>query len=269
MCCLVFLWIVPKTCVVSHECDTTQVCHGTPIGGLPVDFATSNYNSYGVKNAEFKLRLEKIINEKFGGNISRFSRASGVPVSTIRSYVRQEKIATPGMDMLKKLAVAAGVGVQDIYPIPDFEKVGSEGLVDHGDHTVPVLAHDKCISVGVFDLFQAHLDAPVSLGVFCVSAVLYSPTMIVLRARGGSMSPTISDGALVGVDKSDRQIVSGDMYVVRRPYEGAVIRRVYVSGDEIVLSPESREHQVLTLKDVSPSNVDFIIGKVKWVIQRL
>lgn len=234
-----------------------------------MDFAASSHSGHGVRNAEFSIRLKKIINEKFGGNISRFSRASGIPVSTIRSYVKQEKIATPGMDILEKLAAAAGVGVQYVYPIPDFGKVGDEGLVVRGDLAVPVPEHDKCVHVGVYDLFQAPLDAPVSLGTFCVSTVLCGSATVVLRVSGGSMSPTISDGALVGMDKSDRRIVSGDMYVVRRSYEGAVVRRVYVNGDEIVLSPENREHQVLVLKDVNPSNIDFIIGKVKWVIQRL
>lgn len=219
------------------------------------------------RNLEFKIRLGNIIKEKFDGNVSKFARAADVPISTIQSYIKRKKIATPSIDILEKLALAAGVKIGDLYPISDSTELVRGALVNSHEHVIP--AHDKCSHVGVYELSQAYMETPESVGTICVSNIIYRPTMMVLRVRGDSMSPTISDGALVGMDKGDRQIVSGDIYVVRRSYEGAIIRRVYVNGDAIVLIPENKDHQVLTLKDVDPSKVDFILGKVKWVIQKL
>lgn len=219
------------------------------------------------RNLEFKIRLENIIDEKFEKNVSKFARAANVPISTIQSYIKREKIATPSIDILEKLALAAGVKVVELYPILDSTELATGGLARSGECVV--LASDKCSHAGVYELSQAHLENQESIGAICVSNTIYKPAMVVLRVRGNSMRPTISDGALVGMDKRDKQIVGGDMYVVRRPHEGAIIRRVYVNEDAIVLIPENREHLVLTVKDVDPLKVDFILGKVKWVIQKL
>lgn len=219
------------------------------------------------RNLEFKSRLEKIIKEKFEGNASKFARVAGVPSSTIQSYIKRERIATPSIDILEKLAAAAGVKIGAIYPIIDSSETEIGEIVSSREHFGH--AQDRCTHAEIYDMSQAHMEVPEPIGVICVSDILYKPRIFVLRVRGNSMSPTISDGALIGMDKGDRQIVSGDVYVVRCPYEGAGIRRVFVDGDLIKLIPENKDHYVLTLKDVDPSHVDFIFGRVKWVIQKL
>lgn len=218
------------------------------------------------RNLEFKSRLEKIIKEKFEGNASKFARVAGVPSSTIQSYIKRERIATPSIDILEKLAAAAGVKIGDIYPIIDSSETERGEIVSSREHFSH--AQDRCTHAEIYDMSQAHLNTPESIGGIGISDILYKPGIVVFRVRGNSMSPTISDGALIGMDKGDRQIVSGDVYVVRCPYEGACIRRVFVDGDLIKLVPENRDHQATTLKDVNPASPDFILGKVKWVIQK-
>lgn len=219
------------------------------------------------KNTEFRARLIKIIQEKYNGNSSKFARVADVPGSTVQSYIKREKIATPSIDILEKLALAAGVRLEELYPFRDPEGSLSETLTLGGETYVHT--RDKCTYAAIYDMSQAHLNTPESIGGIGISDILYKPGIVVFRVRGNSMSPTISDGALIGMDKGDRQIVSGDVYVVRRTYEGACIRRVFVDGDLIKLVPENRDHQATTLKDVNPASPDFILGKVKWVIQKL
>jgi phage repressor protein C with HTH and peptisase S24 domain len=96
--------------------------------------------------------------------------------------------------------------------------------------------------------------------------------IVVVKVRGHSMEPTIMDGACIGVDISDRQIVSGEMYALWIPYEGAIIKRINVDprGTIQVISDNSDNKRYPTV-NLQPKELDesFIQGRVKWVIQKV
>jgi phage repressor protein C with HTH and peptisase S24 domain len=93
-------------------------------------------------------------------------------------------------------------------------------------------------------------------------------SMRAIKVRGPSMEPTILDGAIVGIDTDDRDIMSGLIYLVWKNYEGAVIRRVYVRSGKIILKPDN---PVYPEDEIPPENNDenIIIGKVKWIFQSM
>ncbi|MCH8030009.1 MAG: helix-turn-helix domain-containing protein [Candidatus Dadabacteria bacterium] len=96
------------------------------------------------------------------------------------------------------------------------------------------------------------------------------PSLVALKIRGESMEPTIYDGAVVGVDREDKHIINGKIYAVWIPYEGAVIKRVFIDPEKIILrSDNSRfptsSYKMSELRD----RENIIIGRASWVVQKL
>lgn len=82
------------------------------------------------------------------------------------------------------------------------------------------------------------------------------------------MEPLIRDGAYVGIDSEDRWIVSGEIYAVWLPYEGAVIKRLYLDMEKITLKSDNSQFPEITVP-LAGLDDHFIQGRVKWVIQML
>ena len=93
-------------------------------------------------------------------------------------------------------------------------------------------------------------------------------SIAVVKVIGKSMEPVIREGAYIGVEKDNKIFVSGNIYAVYLPYEGAVIKKVYLNLDSVILKSENKDFPdiVIPLKDIDKDN--FIIGKVKWVLQK-
>ena len=86
------------------------------------------------------------------------------------------------------------------------------------------------------------------------------------------MAPTILDGAIVGVDRNDRQLVSGEIYAVWVPYEGAVIKRLFMELDKVIIRSDNHVFPEFSIpyQELEESRRDnFILGRVKWIVQKL
>lgn len=103
-----------------------------------------------------------------------------------------------------------------------------------------------------------------------VPKAYYTRSIIPVKVRGRSMERTLRDGAVVGVDRSDRLIVNGELYAVWLPYQGTVIKRLYLDDKMIQLQSDNEEFRPRDI-EVALDEVDdnFIQGRVKWVIQML
>lgn len=90
---------------------------------------------------------------------------------------------------------------------------------------------------------------------------------VAILVHGDGMSPSILDGAVVGIDTKDLNLVSGALYAVWLNYEGATIKRVFVYPQKIALRHDNPGFPETAI----PTPVmgeDFIIGRVVWVYQR-
>jgi len=98
----------------------------------------------------------------------------------------------------------------------------------------------------------------------------YTRSIVPVKVRGRSMEKTLRNGAIVGVDRSDRQIVNGELYAVWLPYQGTVIKRLYLDHKKIRLHSDNEEFRAQDV-EVALDEVDdnFIQGRVKWAIQML
>ncbi len=96
---------------------------------------------------------------------------------------------------------------------------------------------------------------------------LLDKDVLVFLVRGAAMSPTLRDGALIGVNQRKRAVLSGQVYAVFAPNEGLILRRIFLDGSqtkyllradgedfpEVELSPELLRRRML--------------GRVMWVLQ--
>lgn len=94
------------------------------------------------------------------------------------------------------------------------------------------------------------------------------PTIRAIKVRGRSMEETIMEGACVGVDTADKEIISGNLFAVWLPYEGAVVKRLYVEPDRVRLKSDN---PVFPEFSVPANRVEegFVLGRVRWIIQEV
>ena len=89
-----------------------------------------------------------------------------------------------------------------------------------------------------------------------------------VQVRGNSMEPTIRDQAVVGISPDAPEIIQGKIYAIHLPYEGLVVKRVYLdhANKEFVFKSDNKEHPDI---HVPFADADGIIqGRVMWVLQQ-
>ena len=177
--------------------------------------------------------------EQFGLNPDWLKKGSG-PM-----YLRTEQGYTP-VD-----APAASV-CEDVsrYNGPDTKNVivtvySTQASTEGGEAAVPVLGR---------------LNIPQSFS---------SPGLLVIRIETAGMEPHILKGAFVGIDTAQRHVSSGEMYGVRLPYEGLVLKRAYIDtqNSRLVLRSENPAHPEVSLP--LDGHDAHIVGRVAWVLQRM
>ena len=116
-------------------------------------------------------------------------------------------------------------------------------------------------------------DAPrpalVLVGKILLPHSLIHSGLLVLRVRSINMTPLILEGAYVGVDTIDTDIVSGRVYAVFAPNEGVVLYRVFLNAtqDGWVLRSEAASFSEIHLPHGQFAKR--MIGRVTWVLQEI
>lgn len=91
----------------------------------------------------------------------------------------------------------------------------------------------------------------------------------VLRVETSGMEPLIRKGAYVGLDSSQKNILSGEIYGVFVPYEGISLKRLFLdaANNRFVMRSENQSHPEQYLP--VDKRTDSIMGRVAWVLQTL
>lgn len=112
------------------------------------------------------------------------------------------------------------------------------------------------------------LDDLEPIGYITLDKTYDGPNIQVLQIRGNSMEPTIMDGAHVGIDITEKEIISGQMYAVFIPHEGIVVKRIWIGPELVKISsdnPGAPDHDMIAER----INWDtFVQGRVKWTVQK-
>ncbi len=94
------------------------------------------------------------------------------------------------------------------------------------------------------------------------------PTVFALLIQGDSMAPTLLDGAIVGVDEAEKDIISGKVYAVRLRDLGVAIKRLFIEYGRVVAKSDNPVYARFEIpRDELEQGA--IIGRVVWVVERL
>lgn len=90
-----------------------------------------------------------------------------------------------------------------------------------------------------------------------------------LLISGDSMSPTILDHAVVGVNREKADVVQGKIYAVRLPYEGIVVKRLFLDHVKkcFILRSDNKTGNYPDIEIPFAETDGVIYGRVDWVLQ--
>jgi SOS-response transcriptional repressor LexA len=131
---------------------------------------------------------------------------------------------------------------------------------------------DPCRMVDIYNMVQAGDGAtpewhePVDRRAIPTSYLKNGIRPVLVRGR--SMEPTFKNGAIIGVNECDKQVVGGEAYAVLMPYEGAAVKRLYPIPDGVIIRSDNKEFPEVTLKRCDIPDF-FILGRVCWVVQEV
>ena len=174
----------------------------------------------------------------------------------------------------QKITMEAATGFEDKFSISS-----SWLLSGSGEMLAPANAtksfdseNDGCRRVDIFNMVSGGPGAePVwyePIDCRSIPVNLLKANIRAVLVRGRSMEPTFKNGAIIGVDQSDKRVVSGEAYAVMLDYEGAAVKRLYSLPDGVLIRSDNKEFPEVKLdKEDVPDY--FILGRVCWVVQEV
>ena len=134
----------------------------------------------------------------------------------------------------------------------------------------PPADYSSMVSMPVYALAGAGapccIDGQEPICHICVEKKMDGPNIRVIEVRGTSMEPTLLDGSYVGVDVTDKNVISGKLYAVYLPYEGIVVKRIWIGPELVKIESDNK---AAPSHDMSIDRINwdtFIQGRVKWWI---
>lgn len=95
----------------------------------------------------------------------------------------------------------------------------------------------------------------------------YRPGLHAFEVDGSSMEPTIRRGSYIGVIPLDGDLINGEMYLIKRPHFGMLVKRVFMGVDKLILKSDNVDHPPLELPYEGYEVDTVILGRVIWIWQ--
>ncbi|MEW6115343.1 MAG: S24 family peptidase [Nitrospirota bacterium] len=134
----------------------------------------------------------------------------------------------------------------------------------------PILGEERSVEVHIYALGGAGMGKQLveiePIETIIIPQQFYKPSIRVIKVRGDSMEDYIHDGAFVGIDTTDREIMSGRVYAIWLPYEGTVLKEIYTTPEAIIFRSRNKRYPDFSIP-LKEFQVENIIGRVKWVLQ--
>lgn len=196
---------------------------------------------------------------------SEFAKKLGFNrIATISDYEKGKR--APDITTLRKIADLGGVTI-------DWLTSGESTPYDKApqiDTSSESLQDKNYISVDVYNssIEDAHTSKPKSKPIedLLIPKKYHQKNAITIRFDGESMAPTILNGATVGINKANKNLISGKLFALWIKHEGLTIRRVYVYPDKIELVSDNSSFPATTIK-TTEIDERLIVGVVSWIFQ--
>ena len=127
----------------------------------------------------------------------------------------------------------------------------------------------KNLTVSVYSAGFAGNGDQIPVGRLSIPLSYAAPGLQVYRVEGTGMEPYILKNAFVGIDSTHKHVASGELYGMRLPYEGLVIKRAFVDtqNNKLILRSENPNHPEVSVP--LEGYEQHILGRVSWVMQKL
>jgi phage repressor protein C with HTH and peptisase S24 domain len=223
---------------------------------------------------DISKRLQTLVDTHAGGKHTVFAKAAGIIPTTFQNYISGR---TPSAESLVNICEHFGVNLNWLLTgkgpqyLRDLEKGGQLKRAIQVEETLDSYDRERFNEVGVYALAGAgparELVEHEPIEMIVVPKSFWKPSIVAIKVRGRSMEPLILDGAYIGIDREDKWVISGEIYAVWIPYEGAVIKRLYIDPEKITLRSDNKDFPEFSIP-VKEANAEMILGRVKWVLQQ-
>jgi phage repressor protein C with HTH and peptisase S24 domain len=221
---------------------------------------------------QWKIRIRQVLDERFGGNKSKMSKAAGMNLTWARDVLAGKE--PPRANNLKKLADATGHSVEwYLGDSPEAAWSSAEPYDGRIAGSIPQIDAEAGAGNGnvgeVYTLASGGIMSGhrvVEEWVIPRGELGVEPSrVIVLPVTGTSMVPTLNPGDKVMVDTGSTGIKHGEIYVLDEG-DGPIVKRARVlrDNDPVMIEIISENPSLAPIR--RPAELVRVIGRVigKW-----
>lgn len=236
----------------------------------------------------FAERMRILINEKTGGNSSAFAKKAGIPPATLHNYLSGR---LPQAEQL--------INIREAYNVNLNWLLTGEGDPFFDDLVIreeqkPLNAEQQCLSPRDFvtlPMLESRVVAGPAGELLYEEVKDYYPfkrwwversfgkteerlkSLVLLKVRGDSMSPTIDPGEIILVDTHEQErieIRTGQIYLITMPDGASAIKRLALSEQAgrmklICMSDNIAVYRPFEFElDPGKSIKHYVLGRVRW-----
>ena len=214
-----------------------------------------------------------LILEKSRKTQAEFARDVGIDPSSVSQILRRKR-KTVRKSLARKISEAyncdydwimSGVGdpPEELKPVPGARQAAGEKSKETVEVEILTLA-------GLGDLYDLQNHEPIEVTQLAKDLVINvgRETRTAIRCKGDSMSPTILNDALVGVDFNDREPVDNGIFLLRFRDLGLAIKRLRFRTDGylIVADNPTVEDEFIPRERLEEG---LILGRVRWIYNKV
>lgn len=207
-------------------------------------------------------RLEKMIENSKFKNVSQLSKASGVPYTTIKSFIERD-LHRASIDNVVKIAKSLNVSVEYLI-----------GEDEQGVREVPLSKYNffpTSISAGLpFDVDGITLNdvEKISIPDTLMGKWAGNKDIFITRINGDSMNQVMPDNSMIAVKKVElEELKDGDIVIYSNDHDYSC-KRFFKDGERLIFRPDSTEKKFTDQIYTENDNIT-IHGKVVLYIVEL
>lgn len=192
--------------------------------------------------------LRESVQKEFGGKNNAAARALDVKPSVLSQWLNE--VRTPTLSGIGP--VMDKIGVQVIPP--------SEKAVDY--EYIPMV--DAVAGAGSSYVTSGDVQGYLAFRKdYCVRRRIHSKTCITLTVSGDSMSPLLQSGDMILVDTTEKDVMSGRVYLIGLGEE-CLVKQLNRSPDGIVVHSINPTYPDQTIAPDLIGSYFHVHGRVKW-----
>lgn len=218
-------------------------------------------------------RIREVISDK-DMNLKEFSNELDIPYRTVQRYLAGDRALSADFlqGMTEQMGVSAswilsGLGPKWTYPHQDQETGWQIARNNEADEFVPVPRYTVSVSAGHGDSFIGD-TMDVTYYAFNLQWIkrrhLDPDNLHIVEVKGDSMSPTLSEGDLILIDRAQAEPTDGHAFVIRI-WEELVVKNIQrVDRDTISLISANTIYppREISAGDMGPTADIEIVGRV-------